>query len=189
MTTANPPDLINQYPDQFHWHQPHSKTTTTCCELTLLSAYFCILRIVSYGKWGIRPVTRCLLPVADCLLRAATDLQHTTSCSGLDPVPHVCHYRLLNSRHAEANREFRLFWAPLSRVLVIETVVIYIYIYICCSSITTCSFIFHIHWRSLCGYHVSWSKVSAVTSDELTTIFLRQRISMSTRGNTKRRCI
>ena len=48
----------------------------------------------------------------------------------------------MNSRNADANREFRLFWTPLSRVLVVETVVFFFHLF--CNSIAICSFDFFI---------------------------------------------
>ena len=62
----------------------------------------------------------------DCLLRTVIDLQHGTSCSSLEAVPHTCHYWLLDVTRVNTNDEFRMLCAPLSPLLIVETVVIFL---------------------------------------------------------------
>ena len=101
----------------------------------------------------------------------------------------------LTSRHVDANREFRFFCAlVIIAYWMLRLSCFFFLLNYFATALSPALSIFFISadvllmWISSTD-SVSWSKVSVLTSGELTTIFLRQRISMSTRGVTKRRRI
>ena len=142
--------LINQHPVQFHWHQPHPKTTTTSCELALLTAVFFVF-YVSRAKWGIRPVTCYVLRATDWMLRAVTDLQHATSSVDWS----LYHMFVLTD-----------YWTPETPTRTVNFVCFGLRYLAYWLLRPSCFFsfilqqhnhllfqFFHIYWRSLCGHH------------------------------------
>ena len=116
--------MVNDYPVQLS----NLRTITIFCKLTLLSA-------MCFTKWDLRSVSNYVLLTIDYLLRAIFGLDHTILCSSPERISFNDYYRLLNFRDEDTDSDFRLFYAPWSRVLIIETVV--------CNSISSCSlFIF-----------------------------------------------
>ena len=183
--TAAP--IINQPPIQFLWHQPHPKTKSSHCKLSRLPVVFYFKRIsyemktydLSSATWHLRPTVCYVLSstsnmgprvVAWRLCRILVTTDYWTSHASTRTMNFVC-----------CALRYHPYWLLklLCFFLILQEHILLLF------------HVFHIRWRPHHDYHhsdrLSSQKVSVATSDELTTIFLHQRISIRTRDVTKRR--